>query len=208
MIARWRNFVTVFAACALALFMLEAALRSNPRERNYEAFTEMVYSRASESLTPSDALPGGMTQQPIVAGVVVRGRMPFPYGTGLEEAQRAGRELANPFAYDPEASSDPEDPNDPEDPEDPAILARGAEVYRVFCVVCHGADGMGRGSVVMRGMLPPPSFKGAHAIEIADGEMFHILTRGQGNMASYAAQVSPDDRWKVIRHIRTLQEAK
>lgn len=199
MIARWRTFVTAFAACALALLILQAALRSDPRERNYEAFTEMVYSLASESLTPSDALPGGMTQQPLVEGVIVRGRMPFPFGPGLEEAQRAGRELANPFAYDPEAA---------DDPEDPAILARGAEVYRVFCVACHGADGMGRGSVVLRGMLPPPSFKGAHAIEIDDGEMFHILTRGQGNMASYAAQVSPDDRWKVIRHIRALQEAK
>jgi mono/diheme cytochrome c family protein len=197
MIEHSRGFIAIFVVCALALFGLEAVLRSNPRERNYEAFTEMVYSRASESLSASDVLPGGMTQQPIEEGVVVRGRMPFPFGLGLEEAQRAGRELRNPFA-----------PATVDAPLDPAVLARGAEVYRVFCVVCHAADGMGRGSVVMRGMLPPPSFKGAHAIEIADGEMFHILTRGQGNMASYAAQVSADDRWKVIRHIRTLQEVK
>lgn len=194
MIRRWRSFLTVFVACALVLFALEALLRSNPGERNYEAFTEMVYSPASKSLSPSPDFPLGMTQQPLVAGVVVRGRAPFPFGPGLEEAQRAGRELVNPFA------------GESGEPDDPAVLARGAEVYGIYCIVCHGADGMGRGSAVLRGMLPPPSFKGAHALEIADGEMFHIVTRGQGNMASYAAQVSADDRWKVIRHIRSLQE--
>ncbi len=37
--------------------------------------------------------------------------------------------------------------------------------------------------------------------------MFHILTYGQGKMASYAAQLSEDERWKVIRHVRSLQES-
>ena len=75
------------------------------------------------------------------------------------------------------------------------------------CVVCHGGDGGGQGPVVLRGMPPPPSFMAARALEIGDGEMFHVLTRGQGNMASYAAQFSEADRWKVIRYVRQLQES-
>ncbi len=39
-----------------------------------------------------------------------------------------------------------------------------------------------------------------------DGQMYHLITLGQKNMASYATQVQRDDRWKVIRYIRTLQE--
>jgi hypothetical protein len=39
-----------------------------------------------------------------------------------------------------------------------------------------------------------------------DGQMYHLLTLGQKNMASYASQVERADRWKVIRHIRALQE--
>ena len=188
MSASWKPFLGMLALGVVALLVLELMLRPNPRERNYEVFTEMAYSVANESQTRSASLPGFTTQQGVVEGVVVRGQSPFRYGPGPEEAKRAGRELANPFVDDPDAQS------------------RGAEVYRIFCAVCHGGDGGGQGPVVMRGMLPPPSLHGARSMEMADGEMFHVLTMGQGNMASYAAQLSADDRWKVIRHVRSLQE--
>jgi mono/diheme cytochrome c family protein len=35
--------------------------------------------------------------------------------------------------------------------------------------------------------------------------MFHVLTYGQGNMPSFATQLSRDDRWSVILHLRMLQ---
>jgi hypothetical protein len=35
--------------------------------------------------------------------------------------------------------------------------------------------------------------------------MFHVLTYGQGAMASYAALLSRDDRWCVVLHVRSLQ---
>ncbi len=40
-----------------------------------------------------------------------------------------------------------------------------------------------------------------------DGGFFHVITRGQGLMASYAVQVLPEDRWAVILHVRTIQRA-
>ena len=183
----WKPFLLTLVPGIAILLLLEVLLRPNPRERNYEFFSEMVYSVANETQSRSSILPGLTTQQPVVEGVVVRGQTPFHYGTGPEEAKRAGEDLANPFVGDPDAQ------------------ARGAELYRIFCAVCHGGDGGGRGPVVMRGMLPPPSMQGARALEMKDGEMFHVLTMGQGNMASYAAQLSADDRWKVILHVRALQ---
>jgi hypothetical protein len=54
-------------------------------------------------------------------------------------------------------------------------------------------------------MLPPPSLKAERAVQMRDGQLFHVITRGQGNMASYAVQVRPEDRWKAILHVRALQ---
>ena len=40
-----------------------------------------------------------------------------------------------------------------------------------------------------------------------DGQLFHMLTFGKGNMPSHAGQVAREDRWKVIVHVRQLQQA-
>jgi mono/diheme cytochrome c family protein len=184
-----RGLVLVWVAVALALVGVERLLRADPSRRNWEFFPDMATSRAAESFAADAFLPGGTTLQPPVAGVVVRGSEGFAYGHGPDEALRAGAELAAPFALD-----------------DPAVVAAGETVFRTFCVVCHDAQGGGRGTVVLRGGLPPPSLLGARALEMPDGQMFHVLTRGQGNMPSYAAQIPSDDRWKVIAWVRDLQK--
>ncbi len=184
-----REFVMTAVAVLLVLVGLDAAVEPRHDVRNYEIFTEMVYSKAQESFGESSVLAGGVTQQELVEGVVPRGELPFAYGDGTEEAQRAGRELVNPFA-----NSSPE------------TLKRGRQVYGIFCANCHDSRGEGRGRVVERGMLPPPSLLAARAMAMADGELFHIITRGQGNMKSHAAQIAAEDRWKAIRWVRVLQE--
>jgi mono/diheme cytochrome c family protein len=37
-------------------------------------------------------------------------------------------------------------------------LQRGKERYQIYCVPCHGTSGNGRGKIVERGFLEPPSF--------------------------------------------------
>lgn len=123
-------------------------------------------------------------------GTAARGYPAFRYAATPEDALRAGAELANPFSTD-----------------DAGNLARGAFVYETFCQVCHGADGSGRTPVTARGVPPPPALSAEHAQTMKDGQMYHAITLGQGNMAPYAAQVARSDRWKVILHIRSLQQA-
>ena len=84
---------------------------------------------------------------------------------------------------------------------------RGARVYQTYCQPCHGGAGKGDGPVAMRGFPPPPPLLADHARKLADSEIFQIVTRGQKNMPSYAAQVAPEDRRSVIAYIRSLQEA-
>ena len=155
-------------------------------ERNLEYPTQMQYSPAYQSQTANPVLPGGATAQMPVEGTVARGFLPFRYGEGEQEAARAGRDLQNPFAPTPEN------------------LARGQQVYTNYCAVCHGATGGGDGAIIPK-YPNPPSYKTAASKAVPDGAMFHVITRGRRDMPSHAAQVSMDDRWKVILYIRKLQ---
>ena len=86
-----------------------------------------------------------------------------------------------------------------------ASLERGGNVYRTFCISCHGPQGAGDGLVPQRGFPPPPSMLTGKSLQMKDGQLFHILTYGQGSMAPFAAQLSRELRWDVINFVRDLQ---
>jgi mono/diheme cytochrome c family protein len=44
-----------------------------------------------------------------------------------------------------------------------------------------------------------------HARGLADGQIFHIVTHGQGLMPAHGSQVAQEDRWKIVHYIRSLQ---
>lgn len=85
---------------------------------------------------------------------------------------------------------------------------RGAVVYANYCETCHGPAGKGDGRVAQRGFPMPPSLLAQKAMQMSDGQMFHVLTYGQNNMPPYAAQIDRIDRWAVIGHVRSLQRSK
>jgi mono/diheme cytochrome c family protein len=112
----------------------------------------------------------------------------FAYGPGPEEAERAGRELLSPL-----------EPT-------PSNLARGKQVFENVCAVCHGPGGQGDGPII--GRFPnPPSLTAARAKGYPDGRIVHVISRGQGIMPAHAAQVLPEDRWRVVLYVRALQGA-
>ncbi len=86
------------------------------------------------------------------------------------------------------------------------VTRPGAVVFQTYCQPCHGGAGKGDGPVALRGFPPPPSLVAQHALELTDDQMFQIVTRGQKNMPSYAAQVPPQDRRAAIAYIRSLQQ--
>lgn len=87
----------------------------------------------------------------------------------------------------------------------PALLARGQERYDIFCTPCHGLDGYGDGMIVQRGFPAPPSYHSARLRAAPAAHFFDVMTKGYGVMYSYAARVSPRDRWAIIAYIRALQ---
>lgn len=87
-----------------------------------------------------------------------------------------------------------------------ADLSRGKELYGIFCAPCHGESGKGDGPVGMK-LTPRPSNIGpsGHLPHHTDGELFATITNGAGAMPAFAADLSPEDRWRIVARLRSLQ---
>jgi mono/diheme cytochrome c family protein len=148
----------------------------------------MLESVPFEAFDPNPALPMGQTLLRPPAGTVPRGWPVLAFGPGPDEAERAGRELRNPLGPAP------------------AELARGKERFLTFCAPCHGESGLSDGLVAAPGRFPPPpSLVADHAKGLPDGDIYHVITHGQGIMPPYGAQVVPMDRFRIVLWLRALQ---
>jgi mono/diheme cytochrome c family protein len=176
----------------LALLVISLAVawswRATSTRPNWEWIPDMQYSPAYDAFSPHPGLATGQTRQRQPAGTIARGQSVWHYAATPEDAIRAGEELVSPVSL-----------------KDAAAIGRGAELFRVHCTMCHGPQGLGDGPVAQRGYPPPPPLPTGKSAMMKDGQLFHILTYGQGSMASYAAQLTPQDRWQVIAHVRDLQ---
>jgi mono/diheme cytochrome c family protein len=164
-------------------------VRNDPARPNFEFLPEMARSIPYDAFSENPNFRDGKTLQSPVAGTIARGYRPIHYTASPEDAARAARELTNPYTSD-----------------DKPAAERGAVLY-TFCRPCHGPTGNGDGPVVMKGYPAPPPVSADKTRNLADGQIFHIITFGQKNMPSHATQLSREDRWKVILHIRALQKA-
>lgn len=86
-----------------------------------------------------------------------------------------------------------------------AMLERGRERYDIYCSVCHGRTGDGRGMIVQRGFPQPPSLHLERLRQAPPGHFYQVITNGFGTMYSYATRVEPADRWAIAAYIRVLQ---
>jgi hypothetical protein len=84
------------------------------------------------------------------------------------------------------------------------LLDLGRKRYDITCGTCHGPLGDGD-SIVARQMAlrPPPSLH--RYIDKPAGYFFEVATKGFGLMASYAAELTVEERWAVVAYIRALQ---
>jgi hypothetical protein len=163
------------------------------REPNYEWLpwiNYMFFPTGAESQLTNKVFKNGMVLQVPPMGTIARGQVPLHYTADEAGAKQAGVELKNPF--------EPTLPN----------LERGKVMYTTFCQPCHGFAGAGDGAVSKKGMPGfPINKRDAGPGLFADGHIFHIVTYGRNVMPSYASQIAPEDRWKIILHVRQLQQA-
>jgi len=85
------------------------------------------------------------------------------------------------------------------------VLSRGRERFNIYCAPCHSRLGDGNGMVPQRGYKQPPTYHQDRLRKAPLGYFFDVMTNGFGAMPDYAAQISPEDRWKIVAYIRALQ---
>lgn len=91
---------------------------------------------------------------------------------------------------------------------DAQLLERGQQKYAIYCAPCHGALGDGNGITKQYGMGATPSYHDDRLRGVPEGEIYHVITAGKGNMLSYADKLEPADRWAVVAYVRALQRAQ
>jgi mono/diheme cytochrome c family protein len=85
------------------------------------------------------------------------------------------------------------------------LLERGQGRFNIYCAPCHNFTGDGQGVIVQKGMPQPASFHDQRLRDQNIGYFFFVATNGFGRMYSYAARITPEDRWAIAAYIRTLQ---
>ncbi len=86
----------------------------------------------------------------------------------------------------------------------PEIMDEGKALYAIYCTHCHGETGHGDG-LVGKVFLGVPAYNTGRVKDLPEGHIFHVITNGRGRMQSHASQITPEERWKIVRYIQVLQ---
>jgi mono/diheme cytochrome c family protein len=84
-------------------------------------------------------------------------------------------------------------------------IQEGKRLFDINCIVCHGPQGKGDGTIVKdEKFATPPDYTSAQIKNLPDGGKYFSITYGKNAMGSYAPQLSPEERWKVIHYVNYL----
>jgi mono/diheme cytochrome c family protein len=88
------------------------------------------------------------------------------------------------------------------------LLQRGKERYNIYCSPCHDQTGSGKGIIIKKGFLPPPSMHLDRLRQSPDGHFYDVISNGIRNMPSYKHQIPVADRWAIVAYVRALQRSQ
>jgi mono/diheme cytochrome c family protein len=188
---RWRNTLIAIPIVCLALPLLILALPY------IDALNDMAVQPKGKAQGTYGHDTGYELQveRPPVKGTLPAQPPFYPYRVTekdeLKAAKIAGETLHNPLK-----------PTE-------AVLREGEEIFNRICFTCHGTRAEGNGPIVGPNLFPaPPSLHTKQARNYPDGRIWHVITRGQNKMPSYADTLTPRERWEVVYYVRALQLAK
>ena len=90
---------------------------------------------------------------------------------------------------------------------DQASVARGAELYRINCAVCHGEEGKGDGPIAaFLTKTRPADLTGVVVTALSDRAVFTIISNGSpsGMMPPLNENLTVRERWDIVNYVRTL----
>ncbi len=160
---------------------------SSKDEPNYQYMPNMYQSVGYETYSESAAFPNGKEGQLPPAGSIKRGFVPYEL-PNTPEGYTASK--ANPVPAEADAYDE----------------AKAKELFTIYCAICHGDKGDGKGNLAKREKFSGvPDYK---TRDITVGSVYHVETYGINMMGSYANQLSQKERWQVAQYVMQLKNGK
>jgi mono/diheme cytochrome c family protein len=184
-------FCLGFLLLSLATFAIAGKRGSLSRKPPIEVFPDMDRQPKIRPQTPSRFFEDGMSSRLPVAGTIARGSHyeDVPMNTGRMPGVTNFVEL-NPL------------------PISETVMERGRERFSISCLPCHGPIADGNGVTKKFGMAILANLHDKRIVQMADGEIFNVITFGRNNMGPYGDKIAVEDRWAIIHYLRALQLAR
>jgi len=89
-------------------------------------------------------------------------------------------------------------------PQSTDSLTREARLYAIYCYHCHGIRGRGNGPVAAK-ISQPADLTTPKYAKASDGLFYYTIRYGTPIMPALAEALSPEERWRIVNHVRRLQ---
>ena len=179
--------LTSLAVAALALVSLTSCVRGCASRRPpIHLNPNMDDQPRYDPLAASPFFASGSASQKPVSGTIARGELRD------DDVFYSGR---NFFGY----ASIPLDVT-------PELVARGRDRFAIYCTPCHGESGDGHGKLYERTGVEAANLHDERIRQMPDGQIFNVITNGQGLMRGYRFPVTARDRWAIVAYVRELQK--
>lgn len=154
---------------------------------NYQYMPNMYQTVSYEPYGAYEVFVNEQEAKLPVEGTVSRGWKPYEYENSPEGYAAAKANLENPLPYTEEN------------------LNKGEALYTIYCAVCHGDKGDGKGILVEREkILGIPRYDDVGRA-ITEGSVYHVMYYGLNAMGSYASQTSIEERWLIDHYVMKLK---
>ncbi|HEY5213928.1 MAG TPA: cytochrome c [Acidobacteriaceae bacterium] len=89
----------------------------------------------------------------------------------------------------------------------PEGMAHAKKMYGYDCAVCHGDNGNGKSDLALQSKLTMKDWTDPAALKgMTDGELFYIITHGQGTMPGEGDRAKPEDIWNMVVIVRSFSK--
>jgi hypothetical protein len=197
-----RYIVLFLAICSLATFGILGKRGSHSRKPPFYIFPDMEWQLKLRPQKANGFFTNGLSSQLPVPGTIARS-VPIEAASGpvfpYEDAPvTTGRVTGTTNFVE----------NNPM-PITMELLQRGQQRFTINCSPCHGALADGNGiTKKINAMAVVANLHDKRIVELADGELFYVITNGRNLMGPYGANVTVPDRWAIIAYLRALQLAR
>ena len=93
----------------------------------------------------------------------------------------------------------------------PESQARAKKIYGYDCVMCHGANGDGKGEMNTDGKIKVPDLRDPASLKgLTDGDIYNIIEVGRADMPDMPPEdgrAKADQIWNLVIYLRSFSKS-